>query len=192
VNQVFAATAALPLLVALTTILLDEPSTQLKSRHSVTWEDLMSQATLVWKAIQTREILLPVTFMTAWQASPSSGSAMFYFFTNELHFTPELLGRSQLSGAIASLVGIILYSKFFASVPIKDYLLKVNITAVLVGLLPLLLVTRMNLVWACLTRCSSLETMLCKQLLGSLRTCLSWFWQPGSVQLVWRPLFLPC
>jgi len=70
---------------------------------------------------------------------------MFYFFTNELHFTPELLGRSQLSGAIASLVGIILYSKFFASVPIKDYLLKVNITAVLVGLLPLLLVTRMNL-----------------------------------------------
>lgn len=145
VNQVLAATAALPLLVALTTILLDEPSTQLKSRHSVTWEDLMSQATLVWKAIQTREILLPVTFMTAWQASPSSGSAMFYFFTNELHFTPELLGRSQLSGAIASLAGIILYSKFFASVPIKDYLLKVNITAVLVGLLPLLLVTRMNL-----------------------------------------------
>jgi len=145
VRPVFLATSALPLLVAVTAVIIDEPKAQMKSGHSITLDDLLSQVTLVWKAIQKREILLPVLFIIAWQATPSSGSAMFYFFTNELHFSPELLGRSQLSGAIASLAGIMLYNKFFASMPIKDYLLKVNLAAVVVGLLPLLLVTRMNL-----------------------------------------------
>jgi hypothetical protein len=30
---------------------------------------------------------------------------MFYFYTNELHFTPEFLGRVRLAGSIASLAG---------------------------------------------------------------------------------------
>lgn len=31
---------------------------------------------------------------------------MFYFYTNELHFSPEFLGRVRLAGSIASLAGI--------------------------------------------------------------------------------------
>lgn len=30
---------------------------------------------------------------------------MFYFYTNELHFSPEFLGRVRLAGSIASLAG---------------------------------------------------------------------------------------
>lgn len=51
---------------------------------------------------------------------------MFYFYTNELHFAPEFLGRSQLVGSLASwepmrnqillllhagLAGIVLYNR---------------------------------------------------------------------------------
>jgi len=39
------------------------------------------------------------------QATPTADTAMFYFYTNHLHFTPEFLGRVRLSGAVASLAG---------------------------------------------------------------------------------------
>lgn len=32
----------------------------------------------------------------------STPPRMFYFYTNELHFAPEFLGRSQLVGSLAS------------------------------------------------------------------------------------------
>lgn len=40
----------------------------------------------------------------ALQATPSADSAMFFFQTNELGFTPEFLGRVRLAGSLASLV----------------------------------------------------------------------------------------
>ena len=35
---------------------------------------------------------------------------MFYFYTNELKFTPEFMGRVRLVGSIASLVGVGCYN----------------------------------------------------------------------------------
>merc|ERR1711920_410066 len=54
-------------------------------------------------------------------------------------------GRAKLVGAISSLVGIVLYNRAFAAVPLRDYLLRVNAVSVAIGFLPLLLVTRANL-----------------------------------------------
>jgi hypothetical protein len=39
-------------------------------------------------------------------ASRSSETAMFYYQTNALHFTPEFLGRVRLAGSLASLAGV--------------------------------------------------------------------------------------
>lgn len=39
------------------------------------------------------------------QATPTADSAMFYFYTNQLHFQPEFLGRVRLAGSVASLAG---------------------------------------------------------------------------------------
>merc|ERR1712079_539659 len=69
----------------------------------------------------------------------------FYFSTNELNFSPEFLGRVQLAAALATLAGTLLYNRVFSSVPLRNYLLRVNLWAVALGLLPLLLVTRANL-----------------------------------------------
>lgn len=44
---------------------------------------------------------------------------MFYFYTNELHFGPEFLGRVRLVGSLASLVGIWLYNSYLKRVPMK-------------------------------------------------------------------------
>ena len=40
------------------------------------------------------------------QATPTSETAMFYFQTNKLGFTPEFLGRVRLVAAVASLAGV--------------------------------------------------------------------------------------
>ena len=50
------------------------------------------------------------------QATPSVESAMFYFYTNKLEFTPEFLGRVRLAGSIASLAGVTLYNTVCGSV----------------------------------------------------------------------------
>jgi hypothetical protein len=39
------------------------------------------------------------------QATPTADTAMFYFYTNQLNFTPEFLGRVQLAGSVARLAG---------------------------------------------------------------------------------------
>lgn len=44
------------------------------------------------------------------QATPSADSAMFYFQTNQLGFTPEFLGRVRLAACLAQLGGIALYN----------------------------------------------------------------------------------
>lgn len=41
---------------------------------------------------------------------------MFYFYTNQLHFTPEFLGRVKLAGSIASLAGVGIYNTFLKQV----------------------------------------------------------------------------
>jgi len=45
---------------------------------------------------------LPNTLLFFWWLF-SKPLRMFYFYTNELHFAPEFLGRSQLVGSLASL-----------------------------------------------------------------------------------------
>ena len=40
------------------------------------------------------------------QATPTADTAMFYFQTNALGFTPEFLGRVRLAGSLASLAGV--------------------------------------------------------------------------------------
>jgi len=142
VQNVFALTAILPFFVIIASVLIEE-SKQETVKYS--WDEAKETMGQVWEVVRSPAVFPSVAFILAWQATPTAGSAMFYFYTNELHFAPEFLGRSQLVGSLASLAGIVLYNRVFATVPLKDYLFRVQGIAVLLGFLPLLLVTRTNL-----------------------------------------------
>ena len=45
------------------------------------------------------------------QATPTADTAMFYFQTNALGFTPEFLGRVRLAGSLASLAAMSTFSQ---------------------------------------------------------------------------------
>jgi len=145
VRSVFMLTAILPILVTVAALLIQDTSQVAVSPSSSALDDGKRQAQQLWDVVRKPEIFLPVLFLFSWQASPTSSSAMFYFVTNEIKLSPEFLGRTQLVGAISSLAGIVLYNRALSAIPIRSYLFWVNIIAVAIGLLPLLLVTRMNL-----------------------------------------------
>ena len=69
---------------------------------------------------------------------------MFFFTTEELHFTPEFLGRARLAGALASLAGVGLYNAKLKAVPIKRIFRTTTLLGCALGLTQLILVTGLN------------------------------------------------
>eukprot|EP00884_Botryococcus_braunii_P002170 jgi/Botrbrau1/11954/Bobra.341_1s0019.1 len=114
-RPVFALTAIFPLVVCLSAVLISEapsgsnpskikndaelqrPDSPQMSPRNVPLREcfgrLAAQARSLWSAVSRPTILLPAGFVFLWQATPSADTAMFYFQTNELGFTPEFMGR---------------------------------------------------------------------------------------------------
>ena len=72
---------------------------------------LASRLRLFRKTIGTPEILFPAFFLFLWQSVPNPESALFYFYTSGLGFSPEFMGRVAMIAALFNLLGIILYNK---------------------------------------------------------------------------------
>eukprot|EP01016_Furgasonia_blochmanni_P046893 TRINITY_DN6825_c0_g1_i2.p1 TRINITY_DN6825_c0_g1~~TRINITY_DN6825_c0_g1_i2.p1 ORF type:complete len:264 (+),score=51.29 TRINITY_DN6825_c0_g1_i2:805-1596(+) len=64
-------------------------------------------------------ILKPITVICIIAAVPSSSSIMFYFFTNELGFEAGFMGDLKVASNLAHIVGILIFNRFFKSVPFK-------------------------------------------------------------------------
>ncbi|KAI7846290.1 hypothetical protein COHA_000218 [Chlorella ohadii] len=102
------------------------------------------QATLLWATAKQRTILLPAIFVFLWQATPTADTAMLFFETNKLGFTPEVLGRIRLVGALASLVGVGLFNFKLKHMPLRTILFWTAIIGTGLGLTQLMLVTGVN------------------------------------------------
>ena len=98
----------------------------------------------LWSVVRQKQIWGPALFMYLWQATPSPGSAMFYFSTNELHFSPEFLGRVSFARSLAALGGVGLYNAYFKYVPLKKMFTYSAILATALGSTQLLLVSGYN------------------------------------------------
>ncbi|GBF96737.1 folate-biopterin transporter chloroplastic [Raphidocelis subcapitata] len=165
VHPVFAVTAAFPLLVSVAALLIDEPRAaappprargasdapspaparaSLAASAAALAPRLREQGAALWGAVARREILLPTVFVFLWQATPTADSAMFYYYTNELHFDAEFLGRVRLAGAVASLAGVALYNTAFKKVPLKRMFFWAMVSGTALGSTQLLLVSGAN------------------------------------------------
>jgi len=94
-----------------------------------------------------RPCLLDCNPNPAAQATPTSETAMFYFQTNALGFTPEFLGRVRLAGALASLAGVGVYNAALKDVPLRRMFLWTSVLGAGLGLTQILLITGARL-WA--------------------------------------------
>ncbi|XP_022762083.1 folate-biopterin transporter 1, chloroplastic-like [Durio zibethinus] len=151
VRFVFGVTSLLPLITSVVAVLVKEqpvlgparvqsillgnPSFLESSRESIIQ---------LWNAVRQSNVFLPTVFIFLWQATPQSDSAMFYFTTNKLGFTPEFLGRVKLVTSVASLVGVGLYNGFLKNVPLRKIFLATTITGTALGMTQVFLVTGLN------------------------------------------------
>ncbi|KAK6146064.1 hypothetical protein DH2020_019933 [Rehmannia glutinosa] len=106
---VFGLTALLPLITSAVAVLVEEQPVVGPTRgHNLLLDssDFLKSSKRsimqLWGAVKQPNVLLPTLFIFLWQATPQSDSAMFYFTTNELGFTPEFLGRVKLVTSVAS------------------------------------------------------------------------------------------
>ncbi len=136
---IFAITAIFPLLVCFVSVLIAED--MVKQQATFLPKEQISQ---IWSTFKQKRILLPTLFLVIWQATPSAESAFFYFFTNELGFGPEILGRVRLVSSLAALIGIWIYQKFLKSLPFRVILGWSIVISFLLGMTTLLLVTHAN------------------------------------------------
>lgn len=79
-------------------------------------------------------IYVPVIFIFIFVATPSSGSSMFYFYTNELKFHPEFIGELKLASSLASMIGIYIYNRFLKLIPFKKIFFWTSVICAITGL----------------------------------------------------------
>ncbi|CAK8573701.1 unnamed protein product [Lathyrus sativus] len=148
---VFGVTALLPLLTSAVAVLVKEQPTLGTARGQAFsfaqpefLESSKQSIIQLWVSVRQPSIFLPTLFIFLWQATPQSDSAMFYFNTNSLGFTPEFLGRVKLVTSIASLLGVGLYNGFLKNVPLRKIFLWTTIFGSALGMTQVFLVTGLN------------------------------------------------
>lgn len=140
VRTVFGLVAALPLLIAIAAILIDESPTA----TTMNWQGVWGQVKQLKQAVTQKSVWLPTGFIFLWMATPSAESAMFFFTTNELGFQPEFLGRVRLVASIAAILGIWIFQRFLKAVPFRVIFAWGTVLSTGLGLTTLLLVTHAN------------------------------------------------
>ncbi|PNT76942.1 hypothetical protein BRADI_1g56020v3 [Brachypodium distachyon] len=149
VRFVFGVTAFLPLMTSAVAVLVNEHRlTPGEHAISVSGSGFVETSTQhirqLWTSVKQPNIFLPTLFIFFWQATPHSDSAMFFFTTNKLGFTPEFLGRVKLVTSIASLLGVGIYNYFLKAVHLRKIFLVTTIIGSALGMTQVLLVTGLN------------------------------------------------
>ncbi|MEA5619678.1 folate/biopterin family MFS transporter [Cronbergia sp. UHCC 0137] len=145
-RTVFWITALFPLIISLVAWLIAETPISKASLNDqqTNSRSIQNQVKQLRQAFTQKAIWLPTVFIFIWQSTPSADSAFFFFFTNELHFKPEFLGRVYLITSLASLIGIWIFQRFLKGVPFRVICGWSIIISITFRMTMLLLVTHTN------------------------------------------------
>lgn len=94
--------------------------------------------------ICTKEISIPLFFMIIITFSPSYDDPLFYFLTNELKFSGNIMGQLSLASSITAIIAVILYKCFFKHVKFQSTMIIGSILYFFFSYCAYILTTRMN------------------------------------------------
>ncbi|MBD2384835.1 folate/biopterin family MFS transporter [Cylindrospermum sp. FACHB-282] len=145
-RAVFCVTAIFPLIVSVSAWLIAETpiSKDDQKSHKTNFLTIKHQLAKLRQAITQKAIWLPTAFIFIWHATPSADTAFFFFTTNELHFTPEFLGRVRLVTSFASLIGVWIFQRFLKTISFRVIFAWSIILSTALGMTMLILVTHTN------------------------------------------------
>ena len=96
--------------------------TETRVADRMNWSVVSEQVGQLRQAVSQKSIWLPTAFLFLWQAMPTGESAFFFFFTNELGFEPEFLGRVNLVTSLAALIGCLALPALSQDSAVSGYL----------------------------------------------------------------------
>lgn len=147
-RQVFMLMSLLPLsLVGLAAFLPDKKVTEGKAGD----HNLRAKAQQLYKTVMMPEIFYPTAFIFILNATPSTGSAWFFFYSSKpplgLGFTPEFLGTINVVGSVFNLGGVIFFQAFLKKMSFRPILIWGTLVSTALGLSNLILVFHWNRHW---------------------------------------------
>lgn len=95
--------------------------------------------------IKQKEILYPVVFLFLFSAAPSSEGVMFFFFTNQLHFSAIFMGQIKVVSTLGNLIAIWIFHSYLRDIKFKTIFFWSAIMAILVYESQIVLLERWNL-----------------------------------------------
>lgn len=78
---------------------------------------------------------------------PNYDDALYYFYSNELHFPPEMMGRISLSHSVARCVGIGIYNMFLQAVPARRLVIGATLLSLPLYITPVLITSGLYVKW---------------------------------------------
>jgi len=121
-----------------------ESSSQQNSKPEEEKKTLKTSICKLIKFLSQKKIFYPILFLFLLTIRPSSNKAVFYFYTNILHFRPDFIGVLQFVQSLGSILGVIIYNKYFKNVDYKKFFIYTTIVYVCLDLSQILLVSRFN------------------------------------------------
>ncbi|QOY41083.1 Folate-biopterin transporter [Cryptosporidium parvum] len=135
---IFLTTSIFPLFVFIACLIMDDK----KQTEDLTAKNqLFSLKEFLKKPI----IWGPAIYIFTYTAGPDYDDAMFFYFTNRLGFSPTFMGSLRLTYGIAGIIGIVLYRIILKKTPFREILLWTTLFSIPIYILPLALVTGLNL-----------------------------------------------
>ena len=121
-----------------------EPSSQINSKPKDEKKTIKSSICELFKFLSQKKIFYPIFFLFLLTIRPSSNKAIFYFYTNSLHFLPDFIGVLQLVQSLGSILGVFIYNKHFKNVDYKKFFIYTTVVYVILDLSQIILVSRFN------------------------------------------------
>ena len=143
-RSVFLISSFFPLLVSIVSYFIIEQKVQTSQNINEFIDSINNKTNQLKETLMNKSIYLPIFFICLWKSTPSPDTAMFYFSTNELGFSPEFLGRVSLVGSIASFIGVLSYRTWLKNISIKKIIYWSTLISIPLGLTQVLLTTHWN------------------------------------------------
>jgi len=99
------------------------------------------------KFISKKEILIPIFFMIIMNSVPSYSDPLFYFLTNELKFSGNIMGQMAFASSFTAILSILLYKLFFKNVKFRAIIIYATILFFFFSYCAYILTSRINIKW---------------------------------------------
>lgn len=123
---------------------IEEGGEELRSELNFQVDSSMTNFRIIADFVKKPVILRPIVFLLLFMITPSCSSTMFYFYTNELKFSPDFMGQLRFANSIASILGVYTFNKYLKNISFQKLLYWSTIICVVLGSTQVILVLRLN------------------------------------------------